>query len=48
MIELAQPLVKIMSDSVAARIKCEGFIQALVKVKTIAPLERRTVGYLRE
>ena len=34
MIELAQPLVKIMSDSVAARIESEEFIQALVEVQT--------------
>ena len=34
MINLAQPLVKIMSDSMATRIESEGFVQALVEVKT--------------
>ena len=34
MIEHAQPLVKIMSESLATRIESEEFIQALVEVKT--------------
>ena len=34
MIELAQPMVKIMSESLATRIESEGFIQALVEVQT--------------
>ena len=33
MIELAQPLVKIMSDRVATSFESEGFIQALVEVQ---------------
>ena len=39
MIELAQPLAKIMSHSVATRIESEGFIRALEEYKTNLDLD---------